>query len=154
MNVFYLFSGLLLFSCSNINGTKNEAMNISSVKNVGKREVFNKIDTSLLHNTWYYKKGNIDFELEIVSIKGDSVLAQYCAIAYGGDRVDCEPEKEMNVKGIVLSDTIFVDFYSFFGAKGGHAKLYFKEKKLVWKITTWPQNKDCFAPKEVIMDKE
>lgn len=76
---------------------------------------------------------NNTFSIKLNS-KNDSIIGNYCSITRGGSRIDCFDEKTKNVKGKIINDTLYVVFFSSFNGSKGNAKLFFKNKKLIWSV--------------------
>ena len=60
---------------------------------------------------------NMGFTLSIQKSDNKEFVAQYCAVAQKGNRIDCSNEQEFNVKGIIKGNKVVATFYSFFGSK-------------------------------------
>ncbi|WP_267402422.1 MULTISPECIES: hypothetical protein [unclassified Chryseobacterium] len=93
---------------------------------------------------------NKTFSLQL-NQKKDSVNGYYCSVSRNGNRVDCFDEKDLNLKGKVNHDTLFLDFKSSFNNETDKAKLYFKGKKLYWTIT---KSKGInYLPSDILLEK-
>jgi len=99
------------------------------------------MDTPDFSGQWHYNKfygensiDNMEFYLQL-NQKKDSITGFYCSSSRNGNRVDCFDEKDQNIKGKIDNDTLYIDFKSNFNDQIDNAKLYFKDKKLYWKIT-------------------
>ncbi|WP_326984455.1 hypothetical protein VUJ46_07940 [Chryseobacterium sp. MYb264] len=93
---------------------------------------------------------NKTFSLQL-NQKKDSVTGYYCSVSRNGNRVDCFDEKDLNLKGKVDRDTLFVDFKSSFNDEIGKAKLYFNGKKLYWTITK--SEGVNYLPTDILLEK-
>ncbi|MCO6564664.1 MAG: tetratricopeptide repeat protein [Apibacter sp.] len=92
------------------------------------------------------------FSINFRKIKGDSIFGQYCAVARGGRKIDCDTDEIFNIKGVIKGNTIEAVFNSFFDAKNGKAKIIVTDGSLKWIITKKPVG-ECYAPKESILIK-
>jgi|GEM_PF-2439882 len=92
------------------------------------------------------------FTIEIQK-KKDKLIGKYCAITQKGNRIDCSPEEEYNFDINFNNNQLYIDFYSFFGAKNGKSILKIKEDKLFWEILKKPEG-EYFSPEKAILIKK
>lgn len=92
------------------------------------------------------------FSIDFGKIKGDSIFGQYCAVARGGRKINCDTDEIFNIKGVIKGNTIEAVFSSFFDAKNGKAKIVITESSLKWMITKIPTG-EYYAPKESTLIK-
>lgn len=132
-----LFILLFFSSCIKINAQKNTPYE-------NKNELLGK----------WEEKGSSDntFSINFSQIKGDSIFGQYCAVAKGGRKIDCDTDEIFNIKGIIKDNTIEAVFNSFFDAKNGNAKIVIVDGLLRWMITKDPAG-EYYAPKESTLFK-
>lgn len=99
---------------------------------------------------------NMVFTLSIQKSDNKEFVAQYCAVAQKGNRIDCSNEQEFNVKGIIKGNKVVATFYSFFGSKKrqGDVELLLKnDNTLEWKIIKEPSF-EFYAPKKCLLNKK
>lgn len=110
---------------------------------------------------WRYNPNNEDvpdmlFTLSIQKSNGNEFIAQYCAIAEKGNRIDCSNEKEYNVKGIIKGNKIEATFYSFFDNKKTEANvelLILNKDSIEWQINK-KVSFEFYAPTKCILTKK
>lgn len=147
IRIINLLTIIILFG---INNTAN-SNNIFSV--------IPKINNSTNNNfngTWNYEFNsdenellNRTFELKLSS-KKDIIYGQYCAVAKGGRKIDCNDKQIYNISGIIKNDIAYVDFTGFLDKKAkGKAKIYFDGESLIWEIIT--VDGEIAAPKKAMM---
>lgn len=110
---------------------------------------------------WTYNPNNEDvpdmlFTLSIQKANDNEFIAQYCAIAQKGNRIDCSNEKEYNVKGIIKGNKVEATFYSFFDNKKTKADvelLILNKDSIQWQITK-QVNFEFYAPTKCILTKK
>ena|ERR1700742_1201813 len=105
--------------------------------------------------TWSKAPSSASFSLDLRQT-GRQLDGQYCAVAQNGNRVDCDDERNPNVKGTLTTsgDAVIVKFSSFFGATGGRAELRKSSGHLIWHILEAPHGGEFWAPKDAILDAE
>jgi hypothetical protein len=104
---------------------------------------FNSDENELLNKT---------FELNLIQNK-DVLRGQYCAIAKGGRKIDCNDSKVFNILGKIKDNIAYVDFTGFYDNKArGKAKIYFDNDNLIWEIQS--VNGEIYAPKKVVLKNE
>lgn len=148
---------------------KNEA--IRSNENVASNNVESKINEKESINQenislegkweWIYNPNNEDvpdmlFSLSIQKGSNNEFIAQYCAIAQKGNRIDCSNEKEYNVKGIIKGNKIEATFYSFFDNKKTKANvelLILNKDSIQWQITK-QVDFEFYAPTKCILTRK
>jgi hypothetical protein len=99
---------------------------------------------------------NMVFTLSIQKSNNNEFVAQYCAVAQKGNRIDCSNEQEFNIKGIIKGNKVVATFYSFFGNKKnqGDVELLLKnDNTLEWQITKEPSS-EFYAPKKCLLNKK
>lgn len=154
----YLFIG-----CKNHESNTNDkiASNEINLKNNDQKE---KIEENVSLDgkwEWTYNPNNEDvpdmlFTLSIQKTNDNEFIAQYCAIAQKGNRIDCSNEKEYNVKGIIKGNKIEATFYSFFDNKKTKADvelLILNKDSIQWQITK-QVNFEFYAPTKCILTKK
>lgn len=69
---------------------------------------------------WYWEKDDATFVIELWQ-DIDILRGSYCAVAMGGNRIDCNPEDEakVNIWGTVSGNTAEVQFFSYYGVGMG-----------------------------------
>lgn len=142
------FFTIILFGCKQNSRhsdttpvVKQSNINLISVNDiVGHWESKNDSNT----NTY-----SIDFFL-----RNDGQLeGQYCAVARGGNKIDCSPKVERNVNFLRQEgENIIVSFESFFGAKNGVARIKKKQNELFWEVVKKPQG-EFYSPLKTILTK-
>jgi hypothetical protein len=161
--------GIMLVIFQILIGCKNNEHNndIKSVSNKidlksDKQEVVKKENVSLEGVwQWLYNPNNEDtpdmlFTLSIKKTNDNEFIAQYCAIAQKGNRIDCSKEKEYNVKGIIKGNKVNATFYSFFDNKKTKANvelLIINKDSTQWQITK-KVNFEFYAPTKCILTKK
>lgn len=94
-----------------------------------------------------------------VALKEDEsgdVRGTYCFITQNGNRIDCSPDKEVNINGHVEREknTATVNFYSFFGATGGVAKITLGDDWLIWDVVESPKGGGYYGPMHITMHQD
>ncbi|WP_395076121.1 hypothetical protein [Flavobacterium sp.] len=138
----------IFFLCHNAERTKFEYYRISE-----------NINTQNFSGTWNYEFNsdenellNKTFELNLVQNK-DIIKGQYCAVAKGGRKIDCNDNKAFNITGKIKDQIAYVDFIGFYDPKSnGKAKLYLDNGNLVWEILS--VKGEVYAPKKVILKND
>ncbi len=107
--------------------------------------------------TWNWEKDSDDLIFSItIEAKADGFVGSYCAVAQGGNRIDC------GIKGDEPSFTIpstkhkaiTVEFKSYYGGETGKAKIEIKSGKLMWQIMEKPTAGMYFCPDDAILIKQ
>lgn len=100
------------------------------------------------------------FTMELVQ-KDNKLTGSYCAVAYGGNRMDCGDTGEDNIKGVIQGNVANITFASFYGAgiggrnkNIGKAKLTMSKDRIEWVITEDPKNKFYYCPDKAILKRE
>ena len=158
----YLIIFFILLSCKNnevndkalttgINSKNNQQENVKIQKNIS------------LNGEWefVYNPNNDDlpdiiFTLSIQKNSNNEFIAQYCAIAQKGNRIDCSNDEEYNVKGLIKGNKIEATFYSFFDnkkAKGNVELVLLDNETLQWSITKKP-NSGFYAPTKCVLTQK
>ncbi|WP_198404824.1 hypothetical protein [Burkholderia ambifaria] len=85
-----------------------------------------------------------------------NVRGRYCFITQNGNRIDCSPDEEFNIKGRISGDKnkAIVNFYSFFGASDGVAEMTVNSNRLQWRVIERPKGGDYYGPFRVELLKE
>lgn len=116
-----------------------------------------KVPQNVFSGSWEYSSySNVDslkdktFSINL-EIQKDSIVGNYCSVTRGGSRIDCFDEKNKNIKGKVLNDTLYVTFFSSFNGEKGTAKLFFKNKKLIWTVNNFDGES---LPTNIILEKK
>jgi hypothetical protein len=88
------------------------------------------------------------FEMKLNETSDGAVTGSYCFITQRGNRIDCDTGGAKNIAGHVEEDGrhATVNFYSFFGAKGGVANLSSNDDTLTWKVTGNPSGDFFYGP--------
>jgi hypothetical protein len=95
---------------------------------------------------------NRTFELNLVQ-KNNIIKGQYCAVARGGGKIDCNDKEINNILGTVKDGIAYLEFTGFYDSKArGKAKLYLDNKNLVWEILE--VKGEIYAPKKAVLKKE
>jgi len=96
------------------------------------------------------------FDLRLTERADGEIHGFYCFITQNGNRIDCDPEgKAINITGRIAPDgkSAVVQFYSFFGAKGGVAELATTDNILTWRVTKNPSGDFFYGPFKVELKK-
>jgi hypothetical protein len=111
-------------------------------------------DNSEIIGTWHWRSEDKskEFTFKIKKIIKDTLYAQYCAVSNNGNKLDCDFDDVNNLKGIIKNNKIYLNFYSFFGAKNGKAEIEIHSNYLTWKIVKAPKG-DYYAPESVTLNK-
>lgn len=155
----YLFIG-----CKNHESNTNDDKIASNEINLKNNDQKEKIEENVSLNgkwEWTYNPNNEDvpdmlFTLSIQKTNDNEFIAQYCAIAQKGNRIDCSNEKEYNVKGIIKGNKVEATFYSFFDNKKTKANvelLILNKDSIQWQITK-QVNFEFYAPTKCILTKK
>lgn len=154
---FLILSFLLIVSCkeNTAKATDTKAVISSPVENN------NSASTQNWSGEWIYQKkqANADvpeeqFTLTIIQ-EGNSIKAQYCAIANSGGKIDCESEQNYNITGSIKNDKIVGEFFSFFGAPSDKGKFEISliNDKIHWKVIKAPKG-TFYAPDDCVLAKK
>jgi hypothetical protein len=83
------------------------------------------------------------------------IIGQYCAIAKNGNKIDCDPENNPNITGVVNghSGVASLTFSSFFGATTGKATIVRGNGQLIWHVVEAPQGGESYAPLNAILQR-
>lgn len=155
----YLFIG-----CKNHESNTNDDKIASNEINLKNNDQKEKIEENVSLDgkwEWTYNPNNEDvpdmlFTLSIQKTNDNEFIAQYCAIAQKGNRIDCSNEKEYNVKGIIKGNKVEATFYSFFDNKKTKANvelLILNKDSIQWQITK-QVNFEFYAPTKCILTKK
>lgn len=142
---------LCLFTlCNNTDNKIHKSHNTSFTKNI------EKINFSGIWNYEYNSEENEllnkTFELNLVQNK-DIIKGQYCAVAKGGRKIDCNDNKVFNISGKIKDNIAYIDFTGFYDIKSkGKAKLYFDNGNLVWEILN--VKGEVYAPKKAVLKND
>lgn len=83
-----------------------------------------------------------------------SVYGNYCAVAFNGNRVDCDPYKKDSFIGTLNGDELKINFIDAYGGGVGTAILnYNSDNSISWKITEKPDG-GYYIPENVILEKD
>ena len=85
---------------------------------------------------------------------GQNVNGSYCYVTQNGNRIDCPPDDESNLKGVIAENTANVEFNSSFGGEKGRAKLEVVGDKMIWTLITPPQKGEYSAPRNYELTRE
>lgn len=151
--IFNLLIALVIFTGNNSENFKTNNIIICSV--IPKISNTTNKDFS---GTWNYEFNsdendllNRTFELKLINQK-DIIKGQYCAVAKGGRKIDCNDKQIFNISGVLINEIAYVDFTGFFDKKAkGKAKIYFEGENLVWEIIN--VEGEIAAPKKAILKK-
>ena len=111
---------------------------------------------------WRREKGGAMFFVELWQ-DADILRGSYCAVAMGGNRIDCDPQDKakVNIWGTVLGNTAEVQFFPYYGvgmgdpgSDMGKAKFALKGDQLEWTITEPPSNGHYWCPQKVVLGKD
>lgn len=142
---------------------RNERADILSPKNVSADEYVSLTVLLRAVRHWELQRFSGTWEWEdapqarFFSIKlrqrGKQLTGQYCAVAQGGNRIDCDNGGDRNIRGVVNADGVqaMATFSSFFGAEDGAAIISLSGDKIKWRIIKDPVGGDFFAPHEAVM---
>ncbi len=150
---FNLLITLIIFTCNNFKSTNNERIITTSINT--KISNFTSKDFT---GTWNYEFNSAEndllnrtFELKLINQK-ENIKGQYCAVAKGGRKIDCNDKEIYNISGILKNDVAYVDFTGFFDKKAkGKAKIYFEGESIVWEIIS--VEGEIAAPKKALLKK-
>jgi hypothetical protein len=121
-----------------------------------KENVFLDGEWEFIYNPNNNELPDIVFTLLIQKTKNNEFIAQYCAIAQKGNRIDCSNDEEFNVNGKINENKIDATFYSFFDnkkSKGNVELILLDNKTLQWSITKKPDS-EFYAPTKCIFKKK
>lgn len=123
--LFVLGTLLLLFNCT----TKIRALTAGS----------KVIDDYV--GIWGYESNEKDndaiiFNLSLRKKTDTTVIGHYCSIMENGNRIDCSDKDEDNINGVLKGDTLFLNFYGFYGKNSkGSAKMFRgQDKSITWEL--------------------
>lgn len=85
---------------------------------------------------------------------GNSLSGTYCYIAQAGNRIDCPPDNEKNIHGMVKNGKAEIVFNSSFGGKNGHAALELNGEQMKWELIKAPVNGDYYAPLNYVLTRQ
>ncbi|REC50181.1 hypothetical protein [Chryseobacterium pennipullorum] len=145
---FLLFIGLtgIFISCK---GNDSKEYNLVNNITVNKEKIFSE--------TWRWKSEDKsqEFTLKILEITNDSLFAQYCAVYNYGQKLDCDFEKNINIKAAFnRGENAYVgDFHSFFNSGKGKCLIKVTDQALSWSILKIPDG-EYYAPDTCILKKE
>jgi hypothetical protein len=158
-----VFKFLLLFILIGCKKNENATNSIIANKKIELNSNLQKKNENIsLDGRWEWKYNPNDedvpdmlFTLSIQKTNDDQFIAQYCAIAQKGNRVDCSNEKEYNVNGIIKGKKIEATFYSFFDNKKSKVNveiLVLNKDSIQWQITK-QVNSELYVPTKCILTK-
>jgi hypothetical protein len=103
---------------------------------------------------WSDAPNSRTFSIEIKQW-GKKIEGQYCAVAQNGNRVDCDDERNPNIKGMIdgAGRPATVEFSSFFGAQDGKATLTLEKNRLIWHVIKIPVGGEFYAPNDAVLDR-
>ncbi len=162
MKVRMLLIFLLLMGCKKSEEiSENKIVNKSELKSSDQKKTIERNISLEGKWEWTYNPNNDDipemlFTLSIQKSNDNEFIAQYCAIAQNGNRIDCSNEKEYNVKGIIKGNKIEATFYSFFDNKKTKANveiLILNKDSIQWQIDK-QVNFEFYAPTKCILTKK
>ena len=94
------------------------------------------------------------FSLILLKNPKGSLEGFYCAVVRNGNKIDCSPNKEINIKEIKKQNNEYlVSFKSFFGAVNGEAKISLINGKLHWQVIKKPIG-EFYCPLDVYLIKK
>ena len=149
---------LFLISCKNddkvvtdkIDFKQNQQEDIKIQKNISLDG-----DWEFIYNPNNDDLPDIVFTLSIQKTNNNEFIAQYCAVAQKGNRIDCSNDKKFNVRGIIKGNKIEANFYSFFDnkkTKGNVELTVLDNERIQWEITKAP-NSNFMRRKNVYLHK-
>jgi len=102
---------------------------------------------------WSYSTDDETFTLDLEVTKNNEIIGSYCNITQNGNRIDCSPDDDKNITGILKTDTIYVKFKGFYDeAASGEAKLYKENDScIVWILGKCKG--DFYLPKKAKLKK-
>lgn len=101
---------------------------------------------------WHWSASGATFTLNLIQ-KNDSLSGYHCAVAQNGNRIDCQPNHETTIQGMILRDSAIVTFKSLYSRKYGTAIIRKTESgSLFWKISI-PPSDQYFLPDSVILTR-
>lgn len=91
--------------------------------------------------------------MNLESTKNNGIIGKYCNIAYNGNRIDCSPDDEKNIAGVLKNDTLYLKFTGFYDESAyGEAKLYKENDScLVWILGK--SKGDFYLPEEAMLKR-
>lgn len=89
-----------------------------------------------------------------LSQKDNRLTGTYCYIAQAGNRIDCPPDNEINIHGIVRNGKAEIVFNSSFGGKNGHAELELNGEQMKWQLIKAPVHGDYYAPLNYVLTRQ
>ena len=94
------------------------------------------------------------FSINIIKSTDGKLKGYYCAVARNGNKIDCTPDKEVNITEIKKeSNHYLVSFKSFFGATNGEAKIILSNGRLHWQVTKKPIG-EFYCPLDAYLTKK
>lgn len=94
------------------------------------------------------------FSINFLESATGKLIGYYCAVARNGNKIDCTPDKEININEVRKEDDQYlVSFKSFFGATKGEARISLVNGKLHWKVVKKPVG-EFYCPIEVYLTKK
>lgn len=109
----------------------------SEINNSPVTSVISDLDTQKYSGEWTWEENsdNSTFSISLKTKSNGEIEGFYCAVARNGNKIDCSPKNELNIKIIQKQKNGYlVSFYSFFMAKGGEAEINIVNNKLHWKV--------------------
>lgn len=116
-----------------------------------------KKESLLFPDTWHWRSEdrNQEFTIKIIKITKDSLLAQYCAVQNNGQKLDCDFDKNINIKATFdkNKNAYTGSFHSFFKSGEGTCLIRITDKSLTWQIVKIPAG-EFYAPTRCILNKK
>ena len=145
-------SFFILLSCKQNDNKKNVTLE-------NKISVLQNSENNLndLLGNWEIKsnaENSNTFSLILLKNPKGSLEGFYCAVVRNGNKIDCSPNKEINIKEIKKQNNEYlVSFKSFFGAVNGEAKISLINGKLHWQVIKKPIG-EFYCPLDVYLIKK
>ena len=113
----------------------------------------NNIKISDFVGKWSYSADDETLTLNLELLRNNEIVGKYCNIACNGNRIDCPPDDEKNITGILEDDTLYLKFVGFYDEDAyGNAKLYkANDSCIVWILGESKGN--LYLPQKAILKR-
>ncbi len=151
-----LFLGLSTISCSDPDLNNKTTDNSEGITKKVTKKLYNvSQDKTNLTGHWHWESKSSNFDLDIIQ-NNDSLKGSYCAVAYNGNRIDCNDNDSDGyclISGILQKDKASITFNSAYSEPElkDTAEIIYNpaDKTLLW---TWTQkNIVAYVPKKAVL---
>jgi len=108
---------------------------------------------------WFAEGKDWTFNIKLEQ-QGQKLKGRYCAVAYNGNRIDCDPNSEANISGNIIGNVAEVTFRTYYGrgmGKSGEdigkAEIIHKGDKIEWIVTQAPKNGYYYCPNKTALTR-